>query len=104
MVEVDKLDLTIDEINFIVDGYKNKVAAACKEYIDSKEKDIRKLKVEVEDCFAGLEEFDEIIRKAQINIDEDTIIISGDSGITYFAGGRWQVRDKNDSLIDLLLI
>lgn len=42
MVEVDKLDLTIDEINFIVDGYKNKVAAACKEYIDSKEKDIRK--------------------------------------------------------------
>ena len=30
MVEVDKLDLTIDEINFIVDGYKNKIAAACK--------------------------------------------------------------------------
>lgn len=89
MVEVDKLDLTIDEINFIVDGYKNKVAAACKEYVDSKEKDIRKLKAEVEDCFAGLEEFDEIIRKAQIKVDEDTIIISGDSGITYFAGGRW---------------
>ena len=36
----------------------------------------------------SLEEFDEIIRKAQINIDEDTIIISGDSGITYFASGR----------------
>lgn len=79
MVEVDKLDLTIDEINFIVDGYKNKVAAACKEYIDSKDKNIKKLKAVIEDCEAGLEEFDEIIRKAQINIDEDTIHISGNS-------------------------
>ena len=86
MVEVDKLDLTIDEINFIVDGYKNKVVAACKEYIDSKDKDIKKLKAEIEDYCSSLEEFDDIIRKAQIKEDEDTIIISGDSGITYFAG------------------
>ena len=89
MVEVDKLDLTIDEINFIVDGYKNKVAAACKEYIDSKDRDVKKLKVEIEECFASLEEFDEIIRKAQIKEDEDTITISGDVYITNLAGGRW---------------
>ena len=86
MVEVDKLDLTIDEINFIVDGYKNKVVAACKEYIDSKDKDVKKLKAEIEDYCSSLEEFDDIIRKAQIKEDEDTIIISGDSDITYFAG------------------
>lgn len=84
MVEVDKLDLTIDEINFIVDGYKNKVAAACKEYIDSKDKDIKKLKAEVESCFASLEEFDEIIRKAEIKKYEDVIITSGNGGITDF--------------------
>ena len=89
MVEVDKLDLTIDEINFIVDGYKNKVVAACKEYIDSKDRDVKKLKAEIEDCCSSLEEFDDIIRKAQIKEDEDTLTISGDSGITYFAGGRW---------------
>lgn len=89
MVEVDKLDLTIDEINFIVDGYKNKVVAACKEYIDSKDKDIKKLKAEIEDYCSSLEEFDDIIRKAQIKEDEDTIIISGDGYITNFAGGRW---------------
>lgn len=84
MVEVDKLDLTIDEINFIVDGYKNKIAAACKEYIDSKDRDIKKLKAEVEDCFASLEEFDEIIRKAEIKKYEDVIITSGNGGITDF--------------------
>lgn len=84
MVEVDKLDLTIDEINFIVDGYKNKVVAACKEYIDSKDKDIKKLKAEVESCFASLEEFDEIIRKAEIKKYEDVIITSGNGGITDF--------------------
>lgn len=84
MVEIDKLDLTIDEINFIVDGYKNKVAAACKEYIDSKDRDIKKLKAEVESCFASLEEFDEIIRKAEIKKYEDVIIISGNGGITDF--------------------
>ena len=84
MVEVNKLDLTIDEINFIVDGYKNKVAAACKEYIDSKEKDIRKLKAVIEDCEAGMEEFNEIIEKAPIKIDGHTIHISGNSSsITY---------------------
>ena len=84
MVEVDKLDLTIDEINFIVDGYKNKIAAACKEYIDSEDRDVKKLKAEVEDCFASLEEFDEIIRKAEINKYEDVIITSGNGGITDF--------------------
>ena len=89
MVEVDKLDLTIDEINFIVDGYKNKVVAACKEYIDSKDKDIKKLKAEIEGCFSSLEEFDEIIRKAQIKEDEDTLTISGNGGIINLAGGRW---------------
>ena len=89
MVEVDKLDLTIDEINFIVDGYKNKIAAACKEYIDSEDRDIKKLKAEIEDCCSSLEEFDDIIRKAQIKEDEDIIITSGNGGITYFAGGRW---------------
>lgn len=85
MVEVDKLDLTIDEINFIVDGYKNKIAAACKEYIDSKDRDVKKLKAEVEGCFASLEEFDEIIRKAEIKKYEDIIITSGNGGITDFA-------------------
>ena len=85
MVEVDKLDLTIDEINFIVDGYKNKVVAACKEYIDSKDKDVKKLKVEIEECFSSLEEFDEIIRKAQIKEDEDTLTISGNGGIINLA-------------------
>lgn len=89
MVEVDKLDLTIDEINFIVDGYKNKIAAACKEYIDSKDRDVKKLKAEIEDCFSSLEEFDEIIRKAEIKKDEDTLTISGDGGIINLAGGRW---------------
>lgn len=84
MVEVDKLDLTIDEINFIVDGYKNKIAAACKEYIDSKDRDIKKLKAEVESCFASLEEFDEIIRKAEIKKYEDVIVTSGNGGITDF--------------------
>lgn len=89
MVEVDKLDLTIDEINFIVDGYKNKVVAACKEYIDSKDKDVKKLKAEIEDYCSSLEEFDDIIRKAQIKEDEDTLTISGDVYITNFADGRW---------------
>ena len=89
MVEVDKLDLTIDEINFIVDGYKNKIAAACKEYIDGKDKDVKKLKAEIEDCCSSLEEFDDIIRKAQIKEDEDTLTISGDVYITNLAGGRW---------------
>lgn len=89
MVEVDKLDLTIDEINFIVDGYKNKVAAACKEYIDSKDKDVKKLKAEIEDYCSSLEEFDDIIRKAQIKEDEDTLTISGDVYITNLTGGRW---------------
>lgn len=89
MVEVDKLDLTIDEINFIVDGYKNKVVAACKEYIDSKDKDVKKLKAEIEDYCSSLEEFDDIIRKAQIKEDEDTLTISGDVYITNLAGGRW---------------
>ena len=89
MVEVDKLDLTIDEINFIVDGYKNKIAAACKEYIDSKDKDVKKLKAEIEDCCSSLEEFDDIIRKAQIREDEDILTISGDIYITNLAGGRW---------------
>ena len=89
MVEVDKLDLTIDEINFIVDGYKNKVAAACKEYIDSKDKDVKKLKAEIEDYCSSLEEFDDIIRKAEIKKDEDTLIISGNGGIINLAGGRW---------------
>ena len=89
MVEVDKLDLTIDEINFIVDGYKNRIAAACKEYIDSKDKDVKKLKVEIEDYCSSLEEFDDIIRKAQIKEDEDTLTISGDVYITNLAGGRW---------------
>ena len=89
MVEVDKLDLTIDEINFIVDGYKNKVAAACKEYIDSEDKDVKKLKAEIEDCCSSLEEFDDIIRKAEIKKDEDILTISGDVYITNLAGGRW---------------
>ena len=89
MVEVDKLDLTIDEINFIVDGYKNKVAAACKEYIDSEDKDVKKLKAEIEDCCSSLEEFDDIIRKAQIKEDEDTLTISDDIHIINLAGGRW---------------
>ena len=89
MVEVDKLDLTIDEINFIVDGYKNKIAAACKEYVDSKDKDVKKLKAEIEDCCSSLEEFDDIIRKAQIKEDGDIFIISDDSDITNLAGGRW---------------
>ena len=89
MVEVDKLDLTIDEINFIVDGYKNKIAAACKEYIDSKDKDVKKLKVEIEDCCSSLEEFDDIIRKAQIKEDGDIFTISDDIYITNLAGGRW---------------
>ena len=89
MVEVDKLDLTIDEINFIVDGYKNKIAAACKEYIDSKDRDVKKLKAEIEDYYSSLEEFDDIIRKAQIKEDEDTLTISGDVYITNLAGGRW---------------
>lgn len=84
MVEVDKLDLTIDEINFIVDGYKNKVAAACKEYIDGKDKDVKKLKAEIEDYCSSLEEFDEIIRKAEIKKYEDVIITSGNGGITDF--------------------
>lgn len=84
MVEVDKLDLTIDEINFIVDGYKNKIAAACKEYIDSKDKDVKKLKAEIEDCYSSLEEFDDIIRKAEIKKYEDVIITSGNGGITDF--------------------
>ena len=89
MVEVDKLDLTIDEINFIVDGYKNKIAAACKEYIDSKDKDVKKLKAEIEDYCSSLEEFDDIIRKAQIKEDGDIFTISGDVYITNLAGGRW---------------
>ena len=89
MVEVDKLDLTIDEINFIVDGYKDKIAAACKEYIDSKDRDVKRLKAEIEDCCSSLEEFDEIIRKAEIKKYEDIIITSSNGGITYFAGGRW---------------
>lgn len=89
MVEVDKLDLTIDEINFIVDGYKNKIAAACKEYIDSKDRDVKKLKAEIEDYCSSLEELDDIIRKAQIKEDEDILTISGDVYITNFAGGRW---------------
>lgn len=89
MVEVDKLDLTIDEINFIVDGYKNKIAAACKEYIDSKDKDVKKLKAEIEDCCSSLEEFDDIIRKAQIKEDGDILTISDDIYITNLAGGRW---------------
>ena len=84
MVEVDKLDLTIDEINFIVDGYKNKIAAACKEYIDSKDRDVKKLKAEIEDCCSSLEEFDEIIRKAEIKKYEDVIVTSGNGGITDF--------------------
>lgn len=84
MVEVDKLDLTIDEINFIVDGYKNKVAAACKEYIDSKDRDVKKLKAEIEDCCSSLEEFDDIIRKAEIKKYEDVIVTSGNGGITDF--------------------
>ena len=89
MVEVDKLDLTIDEINFIVDGYKNKVAAACKEYIDSKDRDVKKLKAEIEDCCSSLEEFDEIIRKAEIKKDEDILTISDDIHIINIAGGQW---------------
>ena len=89
MVEVDKLDLTIDEINFIVDGYKNKIVAACKEYIDSKDKDVKKLKAEIEDYCSSLEEFDDIIRKAQIKEDGDTLTISGDVYIANLAGGRW---------------
>ena len=89
MVEVDKLDLTIDEINFIVDGYKNKIAAACKEYIDSKDRDIKKLKAEIEDCCSSLEEFDEIIRKAEIKRDEDILTISDDIHIINLAGGQW---------------
>lgn len=88
MVEVDKLDLTIDEINFIVDGYKNKIAAACKEYIDSKDKDVKKLKAEIEDCCSSLEEFDDIIRKAQIKEDGDIFTISDDIYITNLASGR----------------
>ena len=89
MVEVDKLDLTIDEINFIVDGYKNKIVAACKEYIDSKDKDVKKLKAEIEDYCSSLEEFDDIIRKAQIKEDGDIFTISGDVYIANLAGGRW---------------
>ena len=89
MVEVDKLDLTIDEINFIVDGYKNKIAAACKEYIDSEDKDVKKLKAEIEDCCSSLEEFDDIIRKAQIKKDEDILTINDDIHIINLAGGRW---------------
>ena len=88
MVEVDKLDLTIDEINFIVDRYKNKIVAACKEYIDSKDKDVKKLKAEIEDCCSSLEEFDDIIRKAQIKEDGDIFTISDDIHITNLAGGR----------------
>lgn len=86
MVEVDKLDLTIDEINFIVDGYKNKVVAACKEYIDSKDKDVKKLKAEIEDYCSSLEEFDDIIRKARIREDGDIFTTSDDIYITNFAG------------------
>ena len=89
MVEVDKLDLTIDEINFIVDGYKNKIVAACKEYIDSKDKYVKRLKAEIEDCCSSLEEFDDIIRKAQIKEDGDIFTISGDVYITNLTGGRW---------------
>lgn len=89
MVEVDKLDLTIDEINFIVDGYKNKIVAACKEYIDSKDKDVKKLKAKIEDCCSSLEEFDDIIRKAQIKEDGDIFTISDDIYITNLTGGRW---------------
>ena len=89
MVEVDKLDLTIDEINFIVDGYKNKIAAACKEYIDSKDKDVKKLKAEIEDCCSSLEEFDDIVRKAQIKEDGDIFNISDDIYITNLTCGRW---------------
>ena len=89
MVEVDKLDLTIDEINFIVDGYKNKIVAACKEYIDSKDKDVKKLKAEIEDCCSSLEEFDDIIRKAQIKEDGNIFTISDDIYITNLTGGRW---------------
>lgn len=89
MVEVDKLDLTIDEINFIVDGYKNKIVAACKEYIDSKDKDVKRLKAKIEDYCSSLEEFDEIIRKAQIKEDGDIFTISDDIYITNLAGGRW---------------
>lgn len=89
MIEIDKLDLTIDEINFIVDGYKNKIVAACKEYIDGKDKDVKKLKAEIEDCCSSLEEFDDIIRKAQIKEDEDTLTISSDVYITNLTGGRW---------------
>ena len=89
MVKVDKLDLTIDEINFIVDGYKNRIAAACKEYIDSKDKDVKKLKAEIEDCCSSLEEFDEIIRKAEIKRDEDILTISDDIHIINLAGGQW---------------
>ena len=89
MVEVDKLDLTIDEINFIVDGYKNKIAAACKEYINSKDKDVKKLKAKIEDYCSSLEEFDEIIRKAEIKRDEDILTISDDIHIINLAGGQW---------------
>ena len=89
MVEVDKLDLTIDEINFIVDGYKNKIAAACKEYIDSKDKDVKKLKAEIEDYCSSLEEFDEIIRKAERKKDEDIFTIGDDIHIINLAGGQW---------------
>ena len=89
MVEVDKLDLTIDEINFIVDGYKNKIVAACKEYIDSKDRDVKKLKAEIEGYCSSLEEFDEIIRKAEIKKDEDILTISDDIYIINLAGGRW---------------
>ena len=89
MVEVDKLDLTIDEINFIVDGYKNKIAAACKEYIDSKDRDIKKLKAEIEDCCSSLEEFDEIIRKAEIKRDEDILTISDDIHIIKLTSEQW---------------
>ena len=89
MVEVDKLDLTIDEINFIVDGYKNKIVAACKEYIDSKDRDVKKLKAKIEDYCSSLEEFDEIIRKAEIKRDEDILTISDDIHIINLAGGQW---------------
>ena len=88
MVEVDKLDLTIDEINYVVDGYKNEVAAACKEYIDSKDKNVRKLKAAIEDCYEGMEEFDKILRKAQIKEDEYTIHVNNDSAISYFTWKR----------------
>lgn len=88
-MEIDKLDLTIDEINYIVDGYKNEIAAACKEYIDSEDKNVRKLKAIIEDCYEGMEEFDSIIRKAQVKEDEYIIHIDNDNAnISYFTWRR----------------